>query len=195
MLLRRPLKIKGLQKSGARQRPLFWLAFRCDCPTYRQLGGQREAKATVLTKDHPFKIEQWRADESEKVEDLASAATLSIILGAWHVAVRTTPDALLILRNSGHVMERMVTPGKAPAPVTTTVGKTEAPFSAQLDDLRSFHVLRAFCPACMHSKYIEPQPFIDRFGRKAELAAIEKKMRCSKCDGDAVRLEIHTRSR
>lgn len=121
---------------------------------------------------------------------LARAATLPIILAAWHEAVRTTPGATLALRNGRFTMEQMRTPGNGPAKPRTSIKHNEESFDTALCDLRSWHRLRIICLGCARNAYVDPADMMRRHGKTAILSQLERRMRCQKCGIGPVRIEV-----
>lgn len=126
---------------------------------------------------------------------LARAATLSIILAAWHEAVRTTPGTRLTLLNGTFEIERMRTPGdKGDSERTNFNGKVEA-FDTTLGDLRSWHRLRIMCLSCARNLYAEASDMAKRHGRDKTIRKLEGCMRCQGCGAGHVRIEVHNKPR
>jgi len=126
---------------------------------------------------------------------LARAATLSIILAAWHEAVRTTPGTRLTLKNGTFQMERLRTPGDKKSREGTLINGKIEPFDAALGDLRSWHRLRIMCLSCSRNLYAEALDMAKQHGKDRTLRSLEKRMRCKGCGGGHVRLEVHNKPR
>lgn len=133
--------------------------------------------------DDNFRIEVWDKDETARLELISRTPDLHVSMSAWHTAIRRRPGALLIHWNGSHVIDRMLAPGDA---------SPAAPRDVTFDDLREWHLLKAFCSTCRHRSPLDARKLVRRFGKQAALAVAEGKLFCTKCKSrSAVRLEIY----
>jgi len=143
-----------------------------------------------------YGIEVWDLEEKALVETLSRASDFSVSLAAWYASIRRRPGVMLIHRNGPHVMERLRTPGAAPAEPSVRIdGLAIEGFDISLRDLRSWHRLRAMRTSCGHHKSIGADVLGRKYGIEVRFATLETKLRCSGCRKGPVRLEIHNAPR
>lgn len=144
------------------------------------------------TAEDNFKVEVWERDESALVETISRSPDFIVSQAGWQAAIRRRPGMLLIHRNAGHQMEKLLTPGEPVIPPETIVdGSIHAGLDVALGDLRSWHTLRAWCKNCSHHAQVKPEALIRRYGKGALFSSVERALFCTSCDrGGPVRLEI-----
>jgi len=145
----------------------------------------RHSEAMPTPEDN-YRVEVWSDDGKTLVETLSRSPDFNVSLVAWHEAVRRRPGHLLIHANADRVMERLVAPGEKQ--------QRREDFSPALRDLRHWHQMRLFCSACRKSVQLDTDQMIERFGRDAILAEIEKRFTCG-CPKRRVKIEVSSKSR
>ena len=133
-----------------------------------------------------FRVEVWSDDGKRLVETISRSPDFRVSLVAWHEAVRRRPGHLLVHANADRVMERLVAPGEKE--------QQGDDFSPALRDLRHWHQMRLFCRACMKSVQLDTGDMIQRFGRDAILADLEKRFTCG-CPERRVKIEVSSKAR
>lgn len=88
----------------------------------------------MATAEDNYRVEVWSADETALIETISRSSEFSVSMAAWHEAVRCRPGMLLIHKNAGHVMDKLVSPGE---PYDGKEG-----YVATLGTLRDWHRLR-----------------------------------------------------
>jgi hypothetical protein len=144
------------------------------------------------TAEDNFKVEVWERDESALVETISRSPDFIVSQAGWQAAIRRRPGMLLIHRNAGHQMEKLLTPGEPTVPAETIVdGSIHAGLDVALGDLRSWHTLRAWCKNCSHHAPVKQEALVRRYGKGALFSSVERALFCTSCNrGGPVRLEI-----
>lgn len=83
-------------------------------------------------------------------------------------------------------MERLIAPGEKQ--------QRSDDFSPALRDLRHWHQMRLFCSASKKSMNLDTEQTIQRFGKEAIIADIEKRFTCG-CPQRGVRIQVSNRAR
>ena len=140
----------------------------------------------MATTEDNYRVEVWSDDGGTLIETISRSSDFNVSLVAWHEAIRRRPGCLLVHANADRVMDRIVAPGERQPKADD--------FSPALGDLRHWHRMRLFCSACWKSADLDKDQMIQRFGRDAIIADIEKRFTCG-CQKRLVRIEIWNKPR